>query len=654
MSLFSKPLVRRSKPASSTQAPTPGPPKNFRAGRAPGPNDVFIAVMGVTGSGKSSFISLCSGKPVQIGHDLKACTSVVDVYAYDALPNRTVYLIDTPGFDDTKKSDTEVLSEIAAWLGDSYRNNILLNGIIYLHRITDIRMQGSARKNLIMFKELCGQDALKKVILVTTMWDRISSEEGQKREKELTDTPEFWGWMLSKGSTCHRHHNTEGSAKKVVHLLASHNAPIATELQKQLIDEKRSLDQTSAGRELQSEILKEKRKWARERREIEDNMKAAIQKRDRETEEMMREERDRYTRMIQKAESDTGALRSTMESLLAQRDKRVARMEKQMQKQQDAHLAELRQIKERQQRLEREKAKLEQERLKEKQEREKEKEAREQQARLLREREKELKRERERARERQVQKPPSRQAQSRFVPATTTSVSTATVIVPYSVALCGNLFACIGPNYTSSNTGNPKMQQGSARIVSVSLGDAIDGSTTWVARYSDGSWLQSKGLDRQYPHLGGKISAKGLNGLELCVLGPGQRYYARWTDGSWGAWASDETNAELETYGNLSDGSKIMDVAFGYGDSFVVSYGHSTNMKQLGNRWNLKGYYQDLYDFIEANSPISIAAIALDPMSTTDYILVWTGHHGDGLYRLRWLCSYSNTSQSINNWWSAG
>lgn len=41
--------------------------------------------------------------------------------------DRTVYLIDTPGFDDTKKSDTEVLSEIALWLGDLYKNKILLN-----------------------------------------------------------------------------------------------------------------------------------------------------------------------------------------------------------------------------------------------------------------------------------------------------------------------------------------------------------------------------------------------------------------------------------------------------------------------------------------------------------------------------------------------
>ena len=330
-------------------------------------------------------------------------------------PDRTVYLIDTPGFDDTNRSDTEVLSEIAAWLGNSYRSNILLHGIIYLHRITDIRMRGSARKNLIMFKQLCGTDALKKVILVTTMWDKVSSDEAVMREKELIDTPEFWGWMLGKGSSCHRHNNTERSARDIVHLLANHNAPIATELQRQLVDEKRTLDQTSAGRELQSETFKEK--WAKERRDIEQQLKAAIKQRDIEAEGIMREERDRYTRMI-KVENDTGALRSTMENLLVQCNKRIARMEKQMEEQQRAHEDELRRIKDRQRRLDLEKAELKEERKREKQaQRKREKEAQQERDQVQRERERQAEREREkqagREREKQAQGERERQTQQR-------------------------------------------------------------------------------------------------------------------------------------------------------------------------------------------------------------------------------------------------
>ena len=132
-------------------------------------------------------------------------TTTVDVYPCQLSPTTTVYLIDTPGFDDTNRSDNEVLCEIASWLTTSYTAKIRLGGIIYLHRISDQRMQGSAKKNLFMFKKLCGPNALKQVILATTMWDRVSDAEGKARENELASTPDFWGWMVSQGSRVYQH-----------------------------------------------------------------------------------------------------------------------------------------------------------------------------------------------------------------------------------------------------------------------------------------------------------------------------------------------------------------------------------------------------------------------------------------------------------------
>lgn len=244
-------------------------------------------------------------------------TTVVEVYAYDVTPDRTVYLIDTPGFDDIQKSDTEVLTEIASWLARSYSNRVYLHGIIYLHRITDIRMQGSAKKNLLMFKKLCGQDALKRVILVTSMWDRIPLEEGEKREKELINTEKFWGWMMTKGSKCHRHWNTVDSANKIVHELAKHMSPVTISLQKELVDENRSLNDTGAGQELQSELLKERENWTKQLQDIEKQMFEAIQQRDREAQEILREEREKMNRRIEDVEKETSSLRLTIQDLLA-------------------------------------------------------------------------------------------------------------------------------------------------------------------------------------------------------------------------------------------------------------------------------------------------------------------------------------------------
>jgi len=82
-------------------------------------------------------------------------------------------LIDTPGFDDTDRDDSDILCDVALWFSESLKRGIRLSGILYLHRISDRRMTGSAKKNLLMFKKLCGNNALVNVTLATTMWGTV-------------------------------------------------------------------------------------------------------------------------------------------------------------------------------------------------------------------------------------------------------------------------------------------------------------------------------------------------------------------------------------------------------------------------------------------------------------------------------------------------
>jgi len=78
--------------------------------------EIVIAVMGATGSGKTTFINLLSGSTLRIGKGLQSCTSVVQAAAPFELDGRQVILIDMPGFDDTTKSDTTILKMIANFL----------------------------------------------------------------------------------------------------------------------------------------------------------------------------------------------------------------------------------------------------------------------------------------------------------------------------------------------------------------------------------------------------------------------------------------------------------------------------------------------------------------------------------------------------------
>jgi hypothetical protein len=54
--------------------------------------------------------------------------------------------VDTPGFDDSTKTDTQILMDVTDWLNRAYLADILLSGIIYLHRIIDAKMGGQASK----------------------------------------------------------------------------------------------------------------------------------------------------------------------------------------------------------------------------------------------------------------------------------------------------------------------------------------------------------------------------------------------------------------------------------------------------------------------------------------------------------------------------
>jgi hypothetical protein len=59
-------------------------------------------------------------------------------------------------------------------------------------------MLGTPLKNLRKFRELCGKDALRKIILVTTMWSEVDEETGSWREQELKER--YWKAMIAQGS----------------------------------------------------------------------------------------------------------------------------------------------------------------------------------------------------------------------------------------------------------------------------------------------------------------------------------------------------------------------------------------------------------------------------------------------------------------------
>lgn len=154
----------------------------------------------------------------------------------------------------------------------SYENGKKLAGVIYLHRISDVRMGGISTRNFKMFRELCGESTLKNVVVVTNMWSEVSREVGEAREAELASRDIFFKPVLDKGAQLVRHENTQESAQAIMHYLIS-NHPLALRIQRELVDQHMDISQTAAGEELNRELMEQIRRHREEMRALQEDMK---------------------------------------------------------------------------------------------------------------------------------------------------------------------------------------------------------------------------------------------------------------------------------------------------------------------------------------------------------------------------------------------
>ncbi|KAG0694751.1 kinase-like domain-containing protein [Suillus ampliporus] len=222
------------------------PPLNNDVEQSITNRDIIIAVMGPTGTGKSSFINTATrSQCAEVGHDLESCTQGVTAFTYPHPDGsgRNVVFVDTPGFEDSVRTDYEVLKEIAAWLEKTYQEHVTLSGILFFHRITESRMRGTPLRNLSMFKKLCGTNALENVILTTTMWDGVPQDIELQREHQLKT--QFWQEMILHGSRTARFTSSFDSAWEIVKPFGV-TIPQPVQLQIEMVDEGRGLSQTSA------------------------------------------------------------------------------------------------------------------------------------------------------------------------------------------------------------------------------------------------------------------------------------------------------------------------------------------------------------------------------------------------------------------------
>lgn len=264
----------------------------------------MIVIMGVTGAGKSYFINqLAKKEVVKEGFDLDSCTQACALVPITIGRSR-VLVIDTPGFDDGERTDSEILTEISRILAAQYELGVELKGVIYIHRITDIRYSRAAVKTFEIFKKICGQTALSNVLLVTSRWEGVDPATGAGRERQLKD--KFWAYMLGHGSNMSRFHGDRPSAVGLVSQLLQKDT-VVLQLQKELVSEGKQLEDTAAGAYVSNNLEKLKEKYQQELAALEE-LKNDLLNNDRAMKRQIQRDWDEYATGLDKVRSDQVSL----------------------------------------------------------------------------------------------------------------------------------------------------------------------------------------------------------------------------------------------------------------------------------------------------------------------------------------------------------
>ena len=138
--------------------------------------------------------------------------------------------------------------------------------------ISDVRVDGPFQRNFKMFRELCGDNNLKNVFIVTNMWGSVDPRVGLAWENELSLTDIFFKPALDKGTRLLRHDNTIGSAYNIIRQVMK-NHPVALQIQEELVDQKKDISDTAAGIELNKELREQAERHRKEIVELQKEMR---------------------------------------------------------------------------------------------------------------------------------------------------------------------------------------------------------------------------------------------------------------------------------------------------------------------------------------------------------------------------------------------
>lgn len=115
-----------------------------------------------------------------------------------------------------------------------------------------------------MFRSLCGDETLKNVVIVTTMWGDVAPEKGASREEQLKSEEKFFKPAIDNGAKMVRHDNTSERAREIIWDIVQSNSAEPLRIQRELVNEGKDITETSAGQRLDQNLAAKVEKYGKE------------------------------------------------------------------------------------------------------------------------------------------------------------------------------------------------------------------------------------------------------------------------------------------------------------------------------------------------------------------------------------------------------
>jgi chromosome segregation ATPase len=179
--------------------------------------------------------------------------------------------------------------------------------------------------NLRIIKAMCGYESYANLAIATTMWPEDPTSEEiitlSDREAELFADDKFFGALVDQGATLFRHDQGASSAKRIISHLKGQlgiQAPEPLQLQRELIDQQKTLGETTAGIAVHVDLYKVRQAHALELHNLKLGMSNQLTAKDAAHAADLRELKEDILENLKKDEDDANKLKKTMEEMQEQ------------------------------------------------------------------------------------------------------------------------------------------------------------------------------------------------------------------------------------------------------------------------------------------------------------------------------------------------